>query len=59
MIDIKKVAHKAEWKVTLDKKVVGKIVLGDLQYQYIPKAGLAFAGEKFDKLDDCIRSLKS
>lgn len=55
-IEVSKIANKNKWKVTLDRKKVGEIVYEDLVFQYIPK-GSRVGGEKFDRLDSCIRSL--
>lgn len=57
MISVTKIPNAPEWKVTLDKKVVGKIIFNGTFFQYFPKGSNA-GGEKFTMLNQCIDSLK-
>lgn len=56
MVNVTKVPNKPEWKVTLDKKVVGKIIFLNPEFQYKPNGSTP--GEKFPTLNACIDSLK-
>lgn len=57
MITVTKVNNKAQWKVALDKKLVGHIHQEAGEFFYQPK-GSKTIGEKFPSLNLCIKSLE-
>jgi hypothetical protein len=61
MIEVQKVPNKPEWKVKLERKVIGKITFtaGEAQpYQYLAGGTKKFGGERFERLEEVIASLK-